>query len=172
MEEQTEERILTEETATTEYIDVVKNEYMIERNKKQSFENRAGIILALLGTICIFLFEKIKLKDILLLIQGTLTGIGFIKIVCGVLVYFGFVFTLSKILQTIMVNAHDNFNVTAIDESLLAEERLVGICRIIRTYSDIIVQHRKLNEKRADALRKSLYGICVTIFSAAIYINL
>ena len=48
-----------EETAILEYLDIVKSEYETERNKKQSFENRAGLIMALLGAICIFLFEKV-----------------------------------------------------------------------------------------------------------------
>lgn len=36
------------DTAILEYIDIVKREYENERNKKQSFENRACLIMALL----------------------------------------------------------------------------------------------------------------------------
>ena len=39
------------DTAIIEYLEAVKSEYDNERNKKQSFENRAGLIMALLGAI-------------------------------------------------------------------------------------------------------------------------
>ena len=49
-------------TAIVEYLEIVRSEYETERNKKQSFENRAGLIMALLGAICIFLFENLNYR--------------------------------------------------------------------------------------------------------------
>ena len=49
-------------TAIVVYLEIVRSEYETERNKKQSFENRAGLIMALLGAICIFLFEKLNYR--------------------------------------------------------------------------------------------------------------
>ncbi|MHC1695427.1 MAG: hypothetical protein AB9835_09195 [Eubacteriales bacterium] len=46
------------DTAAIEYLDILKNECENERNKKTSFENRSGLIMALLGAICIFLIIK------------------------------------------------------------------------------------------------------------------
>ena len=57
--------VKVEDTAIVEYLEIVKSEYETERNKKQSFENRAGLIMALLGAICIFLFEKVNLRDVI-----------------------------------------------------------------------------------------------------------
>ena len=74
------------------------------------------------------------------------------------------------IVLTIIVKQHNNFEVRNIDETLLGEQRLLALCKIIFTYRDIIVQHRELNEKRA--FRKSLYGICATLISVIIYISL
>jgi len=161
-----------ENTAIVEYFDIVKTEYETERNKKQSFENRAGLIMALLGAICIFLFEQVQLKDVFLLMALPLTFVDLIKIVSGLAVYGGFFFTMVMIIKTIIVKPHDNFEVRNIDESLLVEQRLVALCRIIKTYRDIIIQHRALNEKRAKTFRKSLYGISVTLISVIIYITL
>ena len=48
--------------AIVEYLEIVRSEYETERNKKQSFENRAGLIMALLGAICIFLFENLNYR--------------------------------------------------------------------------------------------------------------
>lgn len=159
-------------TAIVVYLEIVRSEYETERNKKQSFENRAGLIMALLGAICIFLFEKVKLQDIFSLMTTPLTFIDLAKIISGLTVYVCFVFTMVMIVLTIIVKQHNNFEVRNIDETLLGEQRLLALCKIIFTYRDIIVQHRELNEKRAKAFRKSLYGICVTLISVIIYISL
>ncbi|MBQ9112006.1 MAG: hypothetical protein IJY08_00320 [Clostridia bacterium] len=160
------------DTAMAEYLEIVRSEYEIERNKKQSFENRAGLIMALVGAICIFLFEKVQLKEIFALMTAPLTFIDLTKIVSGLVVYGSFLFTIIMSIKTISVNKHNNFEVKRIDEELLSEQRAAALSRVIFTYRDIIVQHRELNEKRAKAFRKSLYGMAVTLVAVIIYITL
>lgn len=164
--------VSVENTAIVEYFDIVKTEYDIERNKKQSFENRTGLIMALLGAVCIFLFEQVNLKDVLSLMVLPLNFLDMIKILSGLAVYVGFLFTMIMNIKTIIVKPHDNFEVKNINEELLVEQRLIALCRIVKTYRDIIIQHRKLNEERAKTLRKSLYGISITIVAVIIYITL
>lgn len=161
-----------DDTAIEEYLEIVRSEYETERNKKQSFENRAGLIMTLLGAICIFLFEKVKLQDIISHMTAPLTFLELAKIISGLAVYVCFAVTMVMIVSTIIVKQHNNFEVKNIDETLLGEQRLLAICKIIFTYRDIIIQHRELNEKRAKAFRKSLYGICATLISVIIYISL
>jgi hypothetical protein len=158
------------ETPIIEYLEIVKDEYEIERNKKQSFENRAGLILALVGAICIFVFEKVKLNDVISLMSKNLTFFIFLKIVSGVSVYVGFAITMIMILRTITVQKQDNFEVKSIDESLITENRTIALCRVIFTYRDIIIQHRTLNEKRAKSFRWCLYGLSLTLVSTIIYL--
>lgn len=173
LENQTQPHIVElNDTAIVEYLDIVKSEYENERNKKQSFENRAGLIMALLGAICIFLFEKVQLKEIFSFMVMPLTFLDFIKIISGLAVYIGFLFTMIMIIKTIIVKQHNNLEVKSINETLLAEQRIVALCKLIFTYRDIILQHRELNEKRAKAFRKSLYGISITLISVIIYITL
>ena len=160
------------DTAIIECLDVVKNEYQTERNKKQSFENRAGLVMALLGVICIILFEKIQLRDIYDLTILPLTFLNLLIIFSGTAAYFGFLFTMIELVKTISVKAQDNFEVKNIDESLLSELRISALCKIIFTYRDIILQHRALNEKRATMFKKSLYGISFTLISMIVYITL
>lgn len=161
-----------EETAILEYLDIVKNEYETERNKKQSLENRAGLIMALLGAICIFLFEKVKLNDIFSLATLPLNFLILTKILSGLTVYAGLLFTMIMIIKTIAVNKHHNFEVKSINDYLLGENRLTAVCKIIFTYRDIIIQHRELNEKRAKTLRRALYGISLTFVSFIIYLSI
>lgn len=164
--------VKVEDTAIVEYLEIVKSEYETERNKKQSFENRAGLIMALLGAICIFLFEKVNLRDVIALMTISLTFTDLIRIISGLSVYGGLLFTMTMIIKTINVKQHSNFEVKSIDETLLAEQRLLSLCKIIFTYRDIIVQHRELNEKRATAFRMSLYGISITLIAIIVYITL
>ena len=170
--DQTNEIVNVSETAIVEYLDIVKSEYERERDKKQSFENRAGLIMALLGAICIFLFEKVQLKKIFSLMVLPLTFVDLLQIISGLTVYISFLFTLIMIIKTITVKQHDNFEVKSINESLLAEQRVVALYRIIFTYRDIIAQHRELNEKRARAFRRSLFGMSITLISIITYITI
>ncbi|WP_456095777.1 hypothetical protein [Peptostreptococcus sp.] len=55
-----EQPVSVENTAILECLEVVMSEYKIERDKKQSFETRAGIIMALLGATCGIFFGCIK----------------------------------------------------------------------------------------------------------------
>lgn len=107
-----------------------------------------------------------------MLMETPLTFIDLLKIISGVAVYGGFLFTMIMIIKTIIVKPHDNFEVKNIDETLLVEQRLVALCRIIKTYRDIIIQHRELNEKRAETFLKSLYGVSLTLISIIVYITL
>lgn len=159
-----------EDTAIVEYLDIVEREYEIERAKKQSFENRAGLVMALAGAICIFLFEKVQLTDIFLLMIEGLTFLKLVKIIMGLGVYCWFIFTMVMIIKTINIKKHRNFEVKNIDETLLGESRIVALCKIIFTYRDIILQHRKMNKKRAKVFRYSLYGISGTLFCVIFYI--
>lgn len=157
------------DTAITEYLEVVKSEYDIERAKKESFENRAGIVLALIGTLAIFVLEVVKLNEILSLFSTTLTFWIFLKIVSGLSVYGGFVFTVVNVFHTISTKQHPNFEVKSIDESLLQENRMNALARLILTYKNIIIEHRELNENRAKTFKKSLLGCIISIIALVIY---
>ena len=112
---QQQEYVNVTDTAIAEYLDIVKSEYETERNKKQSFENRAGLIMALLGAICIFLFEQVRLKEVFALMASPLTFVNLLQIISGLTVYGGFLFTLIMIINTITVKQHNNFEVKSID---------------------------------------------------------
>lgn len=158
--------------AIIEYLNTIESEYQIERNKKNSFETRAGLILALLSAICSFLFKEIKLKDVFMLIPTPLSFISFIKIISGLGVYIGFFYTLIMTIKTIMVHKQPNFEVKNIDEELLMEPRLPALCKLIFTYRDIIIQHRIFNEQRAKNFEHSLYAIAVTLVFIIVYVTI
>ena len=156
-------------TAITEYLDIVKSEYEIERSKKESFENRVGIILALVGAMCIFLLELIKPRDIIDMFSIPLTFLVLIKIVLGLLVYLGLGYTLVNSFRVISTKKQANFEVKKINEQLLVIDRMTSLAKLIFTYRDIIIQHRDLNEKRAKAFKQSIFGCIITLIATIVY---
>ena len=161
-----------DQTAMPEYLEVIKNEYEIERAKKNSFENRSGIILAFLGVLSVFIFEKIPINTIISMMNSNLTFLLLVRIIAGILSYLGFFFALGAIIRTIAVQKQSNFEVKNIDEDLLTEVKIVSLCKLIFTYRDIIVQHRSLNEKRASAFRLCLYSVVGTIVFTIVFISM
>ena len=82
------------------------SEYKIERDKKQSFETRAGIIMALLGATCGIFFKTIKLNNIIHLFFIPLSFIDLIKILSVLFVYGGLIFTIIMVMKTIITKQH------------------------------------------------------------------
>lgn len=159
-------------TAIAEYLSTTQNEYQIELNRTDSIESKSGLIMTLLGGICIFLFDKIELKDIFSLMTNAVTFLDFFRIVDGLLVYTSFFFTLIMIIKTINIRLDFNLIIESIDEELVSEERIVALCRIIFTYRDIILRRQEINEKKANSFKKALSGIIVTFITIIIYITI
>lgn len=158
--------------AAQEYLDVIKNEYSFERNKKQSFETRAGLIITILGALCVFLFDKVQFKDIVYLIGKPLYISSFFKILSGVFVYIGAAYTVAMLIKTVSIQRYKNYDIEAIEDKELVEDRLRGILKITVTYKDIIKQHRKINDSKAKSLDNAFRGLLVTLVSIVLYINL
>ncbi|MCL2188754.1 MAG: hypothetical protein FWC16_07170 [Defluviitaleaceae bacterium] len=159
------------DTAILEYFDVVKKEYEIERNKKQSFEMRAGLVITVIAAISVFLFDRIRISDIIHSMVYPLTFAILIHILAGIMVYLGLAFTVIMVLRTISTSKYDNFEVKSIDEEMLGEERIKSLCMLIFTYKKIIIQHREVNGDKAIFYKKSLYGIVCTILCVITYIS-
>ncbi|MDC4251942.1 hypothetical protein M3X99_13080 [Clostridium perfringens] len=164
--------IIIDNVVTLEYFDVIKNEYEIERNKKQSFESRASLIITILGAICVFVFDKINFSQLYEISQKPLYLLGLVKIIIGITVYLSFITTVILLVKAINVDKYENFEVNNIDEKLMLENKVEGIMRLVLTYKKIILNHRSINEKKAKNLRYSFLGIIITILSIVIYINL
>lgn len=164
-----EQSVRVENTAILECLEVVMSEYKIERDKKQSFETRAGIIMALLGATCGIFFKTIKLNNIIHLFFIPLSFINLIKILSVLFVYGGLIFTIIMVMKTIITKQHNNFNVICIKDELINQQRFESLRNITFAYREIILQHRDLNEKRANAFKNSLYGISTTLIAFIIF---
>ena len=161
-----------EDTPICEYLEIVKSQYEIERNKKLSFENRSGLLLTLLGVICVFLFNNIKLAEIISMLNIPLTFINLIKITSGISVYITFFFTLFAIMKTIIAKKHPNFELKNITIESFKENRVDALANIILSYIEIILGHRDLNENRSKWYIRSLYSVLFLLISTIFYTSI
>lgn len=157
------------ETAIIEILDIVKSEYEIERSKKESFENRASIVLAFIGALCVFVLEKITLSEIISMCHQTLTFVIWIKIVTGFIIYFSLGTAIIFSFLTIRTKKHLNFEVDNINMSLMKQKRIKSLIAMIKAYRSIILQHRVLNENRSKTFSVSLICSIISIFAIVVY---
>ena len=80
--------------------------------------------------------------------------------------------TFIAIIKTIATKRHSNFDVTNINEALLAEKRMDAMARLIFTYSTIIKQHREINESRAKWYKIALYCTFGLLVATIAYMSL
>lgn len=162
-----------ENTCIKEYLEIMKEEYQIERSKRQSFESRAGIIITILTALCVFVFNKIRIKDIIMLMgKNQCSFLELIQIVTGITSYAGFIIALFYVLKTINVRNYKNFNVVAVNEGLMGKPVIEGCIKLVKTYKEIIIDHREENEKKAQYLKRAYTSIFVTIVSIIVYVNI
>lgn len=110
-----------DETIGAECLDVVLREYEIERGKRQSFENRAGIVMAVLAALAIFVFEKIPLTGFME--QALNASCPILKAVFCAASYVCFLISLLYTINTLWVRRYDNFLVENIDPEMLGRDK-------------------------------------------------
>ena len=159
-------KIKIEETTIQEYFEVVQKEYEYERNKKQSFENRAGIVLTAVGGILVFILERVPIKEVFL------TSNFGLKDLVAILVYCGFVVTFFNLYRVIKVDKHDTLDIYEINNQLMIKDRVNGTASIVLTDVNVIKSHRVLNNTRGAAFNKALVVLMWSLIFVAIYMNL
>lgn len=160
------------DTSLLDSLEVLKQEYQAERNKRQSFETRAGLIITVLAALCAFVFKQIKITGILALAQAPMTFFALLKILAGVFAYISFIGTLWCVFKTIRVRDTLVISTELFDSHFLGQPRLTGVWDLVDEYIKFVDQHREMNDNRATALQHSFYWICGTIVSVMIYINI
>lgn len=162
-----------EDTCIKEYLEIVKGEYQIERSKRQSFESRAAIIITILTALSVFVFKNIQIKDIFVLMQQKQCSFWeLIQIVMAIVAYGGFIIALFYALKTINVRNYKNFNVAAVNERKMGKPTIEGCIELVKTYKDIIIDHREENEKKAQYLKKAYTAIFASIIAIIVYVNI
>lgn len=143
------------------YLELVVREYEIERDKKTSYENRTGFILALLGVLILFMLEKMEFKNqvqVVLNYGFKYNDICFYKEV--VKIFFGigcFIFLILAFfasIEIIGIKLHFNIDTKIINQKNLEVDDFKTKSFLISRYRKIINDHRTLNEKRSKLMVK------------------
>ena len=155
-----------------EILEIMKFEYQIERNKKDSLEVRVGIIVTFLSTIIAFMFEKINITDLFQLFNENLNFLLLIKIISGVIFYVSLVSICSYAFKILNILKYDNFKAEIINKKFLEYDKIKILKKFIEMYSKIIVKHRDLNQKKAKNLKKMIFLFLMFLSSIIIYTSI
>ena len=152
-----------------EYLEVFKKEYEFERVKKQSFENRAGIILTLITGIFTFLIKDLEVSSSFIKIfkAENLTIISFLEFFDIIAMYTFFAFTSFYLIKIISIRSHDVYDVNC--EINYKENYNIILNDLLFNFKEIVNSHRENNEKRANYFKKSLIFLSITFICIFLY---
>ena len=152
-----------------EYLEIFKKEYEFERIKKQSFENRAGLILPILGTLFTFLFEKLGVASdfISIIKEDNLTITLLIKFLNIVLIIIFFSFIVNYLIKIINVQPHNNYDINC--EIDYTEDYTLILKDLLYNHKLIINSFRNNNEEKAKYFKGSLKYLIYTFILLIIY---
>lgn len=165
-------RIPIDETSALDCLDVVKQEYERELSKRQSFETRAGLIITILAALCIFIFDRVNISDIIYLMTAPCSFLIFARILSGGTIYISFILSLYFVVKTVKVKEYCNLDVLAINEYFMGKPRIQGVIELTNAYRKITTQHRSVNNINAQSLQRSFFWVSIAILAIIIYINL
>lgn len=60
----------------------------------------------------------------------------------------------------------------AVNERKMGKPTIEGCIELVKTYKDIIIDHREENEKKAQYLKKAYTAIFASIIAIIVYVNI
>ena len=154
------------------YFRLIKNEYRLEMDRKHSIETRGNIVITLILALTAFIFQKVEVAYILILLPLPLTFLLLVKIITGFLIYFSLICSSVFGFKTIFTALYATFELSAISEQSLGNRKNKELVNIITTYRDIISENRKINDKKAKTFEYSIIFIIICLVSTFIFLNI
>lgn len=154
--------------AIYDYLDVIKTEYETERLKKQSLESRAGIALALFGTVFVVVLNQVNISEY---IEKAFPEWLFItcKIIVFIILVAFAIRTVFLLIKTVSQQQDYDFTVEDIDENLLGARKIEKLADIIRVYKYIVINHRRFNKSKKEMFDRALTSFFCTFIFIIIY---
>lgn len=151
------------------YLDVLLKELEMERNKKQSLENRAGFIITILCALSLFIFDKVSLSTLICDAKTIpLTFIVLIKIISGIGVYVTFFISLVTSIRIISVKTTKGISFTW-TKNQVAQNKNKSLFSFIASYQLIVRNLAEKNDNRAQKFPVAYYSVIATIILIIIY---
>ena len=139
-------------------------------DRKHSIETRGNIVITLILALTAFIFQKVEVAYILILLP--LTFLLLVKIITGFLIYFSLICSSVFGFKTIFTALYATFELSAISEQSLGNRKNKELVNIITTYRDIISENRKINDKKAKTFEYSIIFIIICLVSTFIFLNI
>lgn len=166
-----EDRRLYDLTSLSECLTVAMHEYDLERNKKQSFDNRAGIIITIFAAIGITLHDKIPITELIEQMSQPLTFLILLDIIMGCLVYVSLISSLIFAVSIVAVKGTNNFNISIINGDFISSAKIDSVSKLVETYLNLVRNHRKKNGLIAKRLAYSQWAMIFSIVLILVYLT-
>lgn len=171
-EQRISDKTLYDLTSISECLTVSMHEYGIERNKKDSFDNRAGLIITVLLAIVLAIHDKISFRITFAKLNDPLTFILFLEIITTIFIYLFLTVSLYYAIRIIIVKPINNFNISTLNTDFISQTKMEGVPKLHERYLNLTLRHRNKNNKFAEQLRKSQIFMIVCIVLIIIYLNI
>lgn len=167
-----EDRKLYDLTSLLECLNVAINEYNLERNKKQSFDNRAGIIITVFAAIIISIYDKIPIQGILVDMYSPLTFALLLKIIIGCLIYISLILSFGLSVRIIAVKSSENFDIKIINNEIIYAAKIDSVSKFLEIYLKLVYTHRNNNQSVAKLLAFSQWAMIISIILILIHLTM
>jgi len=159
-------------TSIQECLTVAMHEYDVERNKKQSLDNRASLIVTLFSGIIIAIYNKLPIDAFITLVNQQLTFLVLTKILLILGTYVALFLSLYSAIKIIIVASYDNFDIKLLDTDFISSPKIDSVPMLLKTYLILTDRHRAYNEDSATNLYRSQCSMLAAVFMIFIYLIL
>lgn len=160
-------RVEDDEAALDVWLDVVKSSFESEKEKKRSFESRAGVLLGVLSAALAPLLKTVSFSSAIR-ICGDFRAL---KTACCFAVYACLAFSVRLTGFAIGVSGRQIFDVRNICDDWISWPKGFAIRFIMRNKCRVVADFMEDNEKRAGAFKAAMLGVFVMLCSVALYFS-
>lgn len=169
VDENTSKKKFYEKNSIQEYYDLIMEEYSVERDKKNSFDSRAGIILGFLGIIVIYIFDGIKINELFNNLGDPIQLQPTLKILVVLVTIISFFVSLYYSIRVLNVEAYTGYKVSNITKDKLKNNSgIYTKALFVMEYKEVVMSYRANNLIKAKYLYKSIFSIAILIISTFI----
>lgn len=136
------------EAALVESLNILKSEYYLERDKRQSFENRAGVVVTVFAAVLLGLKAVLKMPVITDMLYKPIT----LALLIHLFVYGSLLCSFYYAIKVLLVKPTENANIDYVLKSIKDKQ---AVQKFIKMYVDLIKANRLLNSKFSEYLKLS-----------------
>lgn len=154
-------------------IDILREEYNRENEKKKSIEARVGMTITFTSAFIVYVFSVLDIKSIYSLSKECFNFLTFLKIISASSVCVLLALVVYKLFRLLMSRPHKNFDVNQLDEDFFGQATKESQNDdLIQTYKDIITDHRTTNQKKTKEFNISILLTLIALLCFVVYLSI